>query len=109
VSPIKFELRYEKLILAHTGIRPIEPELFDGYNPKKKMFLQQMALSRDMEPIEVSKEEADQLKRQHGEHVDVWQRKEDGVYIAKLRKGAVIYLPKATEFDRYVAGQVFLC
>jgi hypothetical protein len=33
---------YEPKVLEHTGIRFIEPELFDGYDPNKKMFLRQV-------------------------------------------------------------------
>ncbi|CAK4299660.1 unnamed protein product, partial [Aphanomyces euteiches] len=41
---------YEENILKHSGIRVIEPELFEGYDPKKKIILQQV--DKNMRPIE---------------------------------------------------------
>lgn len=101
----QIKARYEKVILAHTGIRLIEPELFDGYDPKNKTFLQQVALNQDMEPMEVSAEEALHFKRKHQQNVDVWHT-DDGLHFVRLKKGAVLYIPKALNFNRFVAGQV---
>ncbi|KAH8822971.1 fatty acid synthase [Flagelloscypha sp. PMI_526] len=97
--------RYEKEILTHAGVRLIEPELFRGYDPKKKIFHQEIELLHDLEPIEVSDSDAQKLKLQHGDKCDVWA-KEDGQWAAKLKKGAMIMVPKAFQFSRTVAGQV---
>lgn len=116
---------YEKHILAHTGIRLIgefraffrfvftlltlllsiaEPELFGGYNPKKKGLTQEIELQHDLEPIEASQEDADRFKLEHGEKVDIFT--DDGSkYYVKFKKGAKIIVPKAVAFDRLVAGQ----
>lgn len=95
---------YEKHILAHTGIRLIEPELFGGYNPKKKGLTQEVELQHDLEPIEASEEDADRFKLEHGDKVDVYT--DDGSkYYVKFRKGAKIIVPKAMAFDRLVASQ----
>ena len=49
-------------MLLHAGIRVLEPGMFDGYDPKKKLFLHQVALDKDMAWIEVSsKEEAEEV------------------------------------------------
>jgi len=94
---------YEKHILAHTGIRLIEPELFGGYDPKKKGFTQEIELQHDLEPIEASQEDADRFKREHGEKVDVYT--DDGSkYFVKFKKGAKINVPKAVAFDRHVSS-----
>ncbi|KDR66856.1 hypothetical protein GALMADRAFT_216743 [Galerina marginata CBS 339.88] len=45
--------RYEQEILLHASVRLIEPELFRGYNPNKKIFNQEVELIHDLEPIEV--------------------------------------------------------
>ena len=59
--------KYEANILAHSGIRLIgrpfhcdllEPELFKGYDPKRKGFNQEVELTHDLEPMEVYEEEA---------------------------------------------------
>eukprot|EP00002_Diphylleia_rotans_P033397 TRINITY_DN709_c0_g1_i3.p1 TRINITY_DN709_c0_g1~~TRINITY_DN709_c0_g1_i3.p1 ORF type:complete len:4344 (-),score=1082.54 TRINITY_DN709_c0_g1_i3:153-13184(-) len=96
--------KYEETIMKHSGIRLVEPELFDGYDPHKKMFLHQVALNHAMDPLEVSQEEAVNFQRQHGDAVDVFER--SGVWYIQLKKGGVLYIPKALKFDRFVAGQI---
>lgn len=96
---------YEKNILEHTGIRFIEPELFDGYNPNKKRFLRQVAIERDMAPVECTEEEASHFKREHGDNVAIFQN-DEGQFQAIFKKGAQLYIPKALQFDRLVAGQI---
>ncbi|KAF9532470.1 fatty acid synthase [Crepidotus variabilis] len=97
--------RYEKEILAHAGIRLIEPELFRGYDPKKKVFNQEIELLHDLEPIEVSESEAEKFKFQHGDKCDIWAG-EGGQWFAKFKKGAMVFVPKAFSFSRTVAGQI---
>lgn len=87
------------------GIRIIEPSLFGGYEPSKKMFLHQVAINEDMGPLEVSSEaEAQAFKRQHGEAVEIIEK--DGVFSVLIKRGGVLYIPKALKFDRFVAGQI---
>lgn len=74
VQDFDIKSRYEEKILKHTGIRFIEPELFDGYDPNNKTLLQQLAIDHDMSPIEVSKEEALAFKKQHQENVEVYEK-----------------------------------
>ncbi|BGP33270.1 fatty acid synthase alpha subunit Lsd1 [Rhodotorula toruloides] len=96
---------YEKHILAHTGIRLIEPEIFNGYDPKRKGFTQEIEIQHDLEPIEASEEDAARFKREHGALVDVYT--EDGSkFFVKFKKGAKLHIPKAVAFDRLVAGQI---
>ncbi|KAG0657455.1 3-oxoacyl-[acyl-carrier-protein] synthase, partial [Rhodotorula mucilaginosa] len=96
---------YEKHILAHTGIRLIEPEIFNGYDPKRKGFTQEIEIQHDLEPIEASEEDAARFKREHGVLVDVYT--EDGSkFFVKFKKGAKLNIPKAVAFDRLVAGQI---
>jgi len=98
--------KYEAYILDHAGIRLIEPELFNGYNPEKKHMIQEIIVEEDMEPFEASKETAEQFKHEHGEKVDIFEIPESGEYSVKLLKGATLYIPKALRFDRLVAGQI---
>ncbi|RSH78623.1 3-oxoacyl-[acyl-carrier-protein] synthase [Apiotrichum porosum] len=97
--------KYEKEILAHSGIRLIEPELFWGYDPNKKGFTQEIELNHDLEPLEVSAEDAAKFVREQGDKVDVWAQ-ESGEWFVKFKKGARVLLPKAVKFDRVVAGQI---
>ncbi|KAF3401993.1 Fatty acid synthase subunit alpha [Penicillium rolfsii] len=98
--------KYEKFILEHTGIRLIEPELFKGYDPKKKQLLQEIVIQEDLEPFEASKETAEEFKREHGDKVEIFEIPESGEFTVRLRKGANLLIPKALSFDRLVAGQI---
>ncbi|KAF9438054.1 3-oxoacyl-[acyl-carrier-protein] synthase [Entomortierella beljakovae] len=107
-EPVKdrdVKAKYEKQILAHTGIRLIEPELFGGYDPERKGLMQEVLIDHDLEPFEVSKEEAQMFKLQHGDKVDIYEE-ESGQWAVKFKKGANMYVPKALKFDRLVAGQI---
>jgi 3-oxoacyl-(acyl-carrier-protein) synthase len=81
-----------------------EPELHRGYDPKKKVWYQEIEIQHDLEAIETSPEDAEKFKRQHGDKVDVYS--EDGKFYARMKKGAKMLLPKASTFDRLVAGQI---
>ena len=98
--------KYESHILDHAGIRLIEPELFNGYNPERKHMIQEIIVEENMEPFEASKETAEQFKHEHGDKVDIFEIPETGEYSVKLLKGATLYIPKALRFDRLVAGQI---
>ena len=98
--------KYEKHILEHSGIRLIEPELFNGYDPKKKQILQEVQIEEDLDPFEASKETAEEFKREHGDKVEVFEIADSGEYSVRLKKGATLLIPKALRFDRLVAGQI---
>ncbi|PWY96794.1 fatty acid synthase alpha subunit FasA [Aspergillus sclerotioniger CBS 115572] len=98
--------KYEKFILEHSGIRLIEPELFKGYDPKKKQLLQEIVIQEDLDPFEASKETAEEFKREHGEKVEIFELPESGEFTVRLKKGASLLIPKALQFDRLVAGQI---
>lgn len=98
--------KYESTILEHAGIRLIEPELFNGYNPEKKQMIQEVVVEEDLEPFETSKETAEQFKLEHGDKVDVFEIPDSGEFSVKILKGATLFIPKALRFDRLVAGQI---
>ncbi|OMH81189.1 Fatty acid synthase subunit beta, partial [Zancudomyces culisetae] len=64
--------RFEKQILEHTGIRFIEPELVDGYDPERKSFLREVVLEADLKPFTTTAEEAAHFQLKNPDHVDVW-------------------------------------
>jgi len=97
--------KYEKAILEHAGVRMIEPALFKGYDPTRKVFLQEIELIHDLEPIEVSQQEAQNFKLQHGDKCDVWTKDGEQSFV-KLKKGALVRVPKAAHFSTLVAGQI---
>ncbi|QKX60141.1 uncharacterized protein TRUGW13939_07284 [Talaromyces rugulosus] len=98
--------KYEKYILEHSGIRLIEPELFKGYDPNKKQLLQEVVIEADLEPFETSKETAEEFKREHGDKVEIFEIPDSGEYTVRIKKGANLWIPKALQFDRLVAGQI---
>lgn len=106
VNDKDIKAKYEKYILEHSGIRLIEPELFNGYDPNQKQLLQEVVLSEDLDTFEASKETAEEFKREHGEKAEIFEIAESGEYTVRLLKGATLLIPKALKFDRLVAGQI---
>lgn len=45
---------YETRIFEHTGIRLMEPELLEGYDPLRRTFIQEIVVSEDMASFEAS-------------------------------------------------------
>jgi fatty acid synthase subunit alpha len=98
--------KYEKYILEHSGIRLIEPELFDGYDPNKKQLMHEVVIEEDLDPFQASKDTAEEFKREHGDKVEIFEIPETGEYTVRMKKGASLWIPKALRFDRLVAGQI---
>ncbi|KAJ6134373.1 hypothetical protein N7523_000695 [Penicillium sp. IBT 18751x] len=104
VQDLDIKARYEEHILAHTGIRLVEPEP-DSYEKGKRQVLQEIVLEEDLPPFEVSLEVAQQLLNEHGEkYVDFLPQGERCV--VNLKKGAVLMIPKALQYDHAVGSQV---
>jgi fatty acid synthase subunit alpha len=132
VSSFDVKSRYEEELLRHSGVRLIEPTATNAYDPAKKLFLHSIALDKDLDWIEVpSLVEVEEFRRQLGsEFVDVRMlprqtaassfstgtaardyaglesHGSDMLVQMRIRKGAVISVPKALRFDRFVAGQL---
>jgi fatty acid synthase subunit alpha len=98
--------KYEPYILEHAGIRLIEPEMFNGYDPNKKELLQEVVIQEDLEPFETSKDNALEFKLKHGDKVEIFEIPESGEYTVRMKQGASLLVPKALRFDRLVAGQI---
>ncbi|KAJ2890133.1 fatty acid synthase alpha subunit Lsd1, partial [Coemansia aciculifera] len=97
---------YEEYILAHTGIRLIEPELVNGYDPNKHTVLCEIQIEHDMEPFEATAEEAATFKHHGSNSVDIWENASGGSWSIRFLKGALIRMPMALQADRLVAGLV---
>ena len=98
--------KYENQILAHTGIRLIEPEMDEGYDPQRQQFLQEVVLEEDLPSFQIPKDLAEDFAREHKELVDIFELPGEGEYSIRLRKGATLLVPKAMRSDRYVGGQI---
>jgi fatty acid synthase subunit alpha len=96
--------RYSKYISEHTGIRSIEPEMLEGYDPDKKEFLHEVVMDKDLPTFEASKTTAEAFQLQHGDKVSIVPIPGSEDYKVKIRKGARLLIPKAVPFDRKVAG-----
>ncbi|KAJ2883713.1 fatty acid synthase alpha subunit Lsd1 [Coemansia aciculifera] len=106
VRDIDVKPRYEEFILAHTGIRMIEPELTGGYDPNKRSIMREIQIEHDMEPFEASAEEAQAFKSTNGSKVDIWESTSGGSWLVRFLKGALIRVPMALRGNRLVAGLV---
>lgn len=107
VADAEVKALYERQILEHAGIRVVEPELDEGYDPSRKQFLHEVVLTNDLPPFKAPAELAKQFSLEHGEMVDVVPGPSDEAeWTVRLRRGATILVPKALRFDRAVAGQI---
>ncbi|KAJ2688668.1 fatty acid synthase alpha subunit Lsd1 [Coemansia spiralis] len=106
IRDIDVKSRYEEFILAHTGIRLIEPELTGGYDPNKRSIMREIQIEHDMEPFEASAEEAQAFKSTNGSKVDIWESSNGGSWLVRFLKGALIRVPMALRGNRLVAGLV---
>ncbi|KAH3666371.1 hypothetical protein OGAPHI_003550 [Ogataea philodendri] len=106
VEDREIKKKYEEKILKHSGVRLVEPELFNGYDPKKKRLIQEVVIQHDLEPFETDKVTAEQYKALHGEFVDCFPIDGAEEYSVRVLKGAKLFIPKALRFDRLVAGQI---
>ncbi|KAJ2379247.1 fatty acid synthase alpha subunit Lsd1, partial [Coemansia sp. RSA 2611] len=106
IHDVDIKPRYEEYILAHTGIRLIEPELVHGYDPNKRTLLLEIQVEHDMEPFETTADEAATFKAQNGSSVDIWENASSGSWSVKFLKGALIRVPMALQADRLVAALI---
>jgi fatty acid synthase subunit alpha len=108
VADHEIKARYEETILKNSGIRVVDPECMHGYDAMNKRTLHHVAIDADMQPMEVaSREEAQEIQDQVGaEFSRVYSSGSNGCWFVQVLKGAVVAVPKALRFDRYVAGQV---
>ena len=100
--------RFEEQILRHTGIRLFEPEMDTGYDPMKKQFLHEVVLEADMPPVQIHKDFAADFALEHGDRVDIVDvpGTNGEECFLRLKKGAVLHIPRALQSDRHVGGQI---
>lgn len=101
-----FKSRYRNEIFNHSGIRFIEPEGLDGYDPATKESLHEVVIDGDLPAFEASKSTAEAFKLRHGDKVKISPTADFEEYKVVIGKGTHFLVPKATPFDRRVAGQL---
>ncbi|KAK6825642.1 3-oxoacyl-synthase [Apiospora arundinis] len=104
--------RYREYIMKHSGIRNIEPEGMDDYDPSKKELLHEVVLDHDLPPFETSATIAQSFKLRHGEKVKIFPSasatddSSDGNWTVVIKSGATFLVPKSTSGHNAVAAQL---
>ena len=107
VHEADFGAQYGAYIQEHAGLRFIEPELYDGYDPAKKEFLQEVVVQEDLPVFQASRAVATAFKTKHGDKVSIAPATDEGDdYNVQFKPGARFLVPKAQPFDRLVSGQL---
>ena len=106
IADMEVKEKYEQHILEHTGIRLIEPRHFDGTDPATRQMLHEIQVQEDLAPFEGPTEIVQDLQREHGDKVKVYEIEGSDQVRITIQKGARLLIPKALKFDRTVGGQV---
>ncbi|KAJ2827740.1 beta subunit of fatty acid synthetase, partial [Coemansia erecta] len=106
VDDVDVKPRFHEYIMAHTGIRLIEPELAGGYDPAKKAVLNEVLIEHGMAPFEASANEAAAFKQSNGDKVDIWKNADEATWSVRFLAGAAIRVPMAVSADRLVAAML---
>ncbi|KAJ2874506.1 fatty acid synthase alpha subunit Lsd1 [Coemansia aciculifera] len=109
IRDMDVKARYEEYILAHTGIRLLESAMLENpdNDPAIVPIFRELLIEHDLPPFEASADEAAQFKLRNGDLADTWANPDNGgSWSVKLRKGAVLMVPKALRFDRLVGAQL---
>ncbi|KAK8093877.1 fatty acid synthase alpha subunit FasA [Apiospora hydei] len=111
VEEADFAARYGEHILTHSGIRTIEPDGMDGYDPSRKELLHELVLDHDLPPFETSATIAQSFKLRHGKKVKIFPSAgasddSDGNWTVIINSGATFLVPKSTDGHNSVAAQL---
>lgn len=107
VHDCDIESKYAQHILQHSGIRLVEPESPGGYDPKKKEYLQEIAIEEDLPEFDATLATAEAFKLRHGDNVIIRQFDGSDECTVQIKRGAHIQVPKAIPFNwGLVAGQI---
>ncbi|PYH94005.1 hypothetical protein BO71DRAFT_477344 [Aspergillus ellipticus CBS 707.79] len=98
--------RYDERIISNSGLRFIQPDTLDSYDPSRKEFMHEIAIEDDLPPFESSKSVAEAFKLRHGDHVTIQPIPGSDDYRVALMKGAVVMIPKAVPFHQVVGGRI---
>ncbi|KAI1307786.1 putative fatty acid synthase alpha subunit FasA [Xylaria venustula] len=107
VQEDEFEARYGEYIVNHSGIRLVEPEGFDEYDPNKKELLEEVVLDEDLPAFSTSESLARSFELRHGDKVTVFPEGSDSEnWTVIIKRGATFLVPRSTSGHQTVAGQV---
>ena len=106
VEDSQIDQLYGRTILDHSGVRIVEPELFGGYDPGKKEYLQEVAIEETLPEFDASRSTAEAFKLRHGDKVSIRQIEGSDDLKVQLKQGASVMISKAVPFEGFVAGQI---
>jgi fatty acid synthase subunit alpha, fungi type len=99
--------RYGEHILKHSGLRMMDPEGFDEYDPTKKEQFQEVVLDEDLPAFNTSESLARAFKLRHGDKVTAFpQSSGSDDWTVIVKRGATFLVPKATAGHTTVGGQL---
>ena len=101
---MEVKTKYENHILEHTGIRIVEPQEPNPSDPTHMQFLHEVSVTEDLKPFEVSSETAEDLKREHGDKVEITEV--DAQLRVTVKAGATLMVPKAIKLKHAVGAQI---
>ena len=96
--------KYEKHILDYTGIRLVEPDLLGP--ERENRLMHEVVTQENLTPFEASKDTANDLKKQHGDKAQITHIPGTDEYLVHLKAGATIRVPKAVNYEHFVAAQI---
>ncbi|KEF62585.1 uncharacterized protein A1O9_00558 [Exophiala aquamarina CBS 119918] len=106
VEDADFKKRYHDEIMNHSGLRFIESESLGGYEPTRKELLHEVVVEDDLPPFECSRATAEAFKLRFQDKVRIEPIPESDDYKVQIKKSAHFLVPKASSFDREIAGQL---
>ncbi len=106
ISDMEIKAKYETHMTEHTGIRLIARREHDTAEPDQQLVLHEVLITHDLAPFESSPEAAADLQREHGEHAIVTYSADGQQAWVTLRKGASLWVPKATQTGRAIGAQM---
>src|SRR5690606_21325581 len=104
VADAELKARYEEKVVAHAGIRLVEPEMH-GFDPGSALSFMDVHLDKDFSFSVPSMEVALTLRHESPEHTHIHQH-DDGTCTVTRKKGAVVRVARALNLDRNVVAQV---
>lgn len=105
IRDVDVKARFDARIREHTGIRILETDEWSNPDPRLRDMLHEVGTQEDLPPFDCSSQAAGDLKRRHGDAVEVLS--DDGLSASvRIRSGATIFVPKAMNTAYFVGAQV---
>ena len=105
ISDARVKEKYEQYLLQNSGIRLMESKSADSPWDSNEI-LHEIEIESDQPPFEASDAIATQLKKAHGEKVQITRVPDSEQCKIILKKGARMLIPKSVNTSHTVGGQV---